>query len=96
MTDSPVAPLDHRQALLGELQVGDHLRIEQADGIGRDRVAEAGTKLLRHGGAADHLAPFDHGHAQAFPGQIGRAGQAIMSGPDDDDVRLVHVRFIDR
>ena len=87
------AALDDLQAVLGQLQIRDDLRVEQTDGVGRDRIAEAGMKFLRHRGAADHLAPLDHLHAQARHREIGRAGEAVMPGADDDDVCLVHVGF---
>ena len=83
------AALDDAQAVIGELQIGDDLRVEQADGVGRDRIAEAGMEFLRHRGAADHLAALDHLHAQAGHREIGRAGEAVMARADDDNVRLV-------
>ena len=46
-------PLDDLQPVVVEAQVLDHLWVEQADGVGRDRVAEAGVKLLRNRRAAD-------------------------------------------
>ena len=87
------AALDDPQAVVVQLQVGDDLRIEQADGVGRDRIAEAGMEFLGHRGAADHLAALDHLHPQAGHREIGRAGEAVMAGADDDDVGLCHVRF---
>ena len=87
------AALDDAQAVSASLQVGDDLRIEQADGVGRDRIAEAGMEFLGHRGAADHLAALDHLHAQARHGEIGRAGEAVVARPDDDNVRLVHASF---
>ena len=84
------AALDDAQAVIGELQIGDDLRIEQADGVGRDRIAEAGMEFLGHGGAADHLAALDHFHAQAGHREIGRAGEAVMARADDDNVGFVH------
>ena len=87
------AALDDPQAVLGQFQVGHDLRIEQADGVGRDRIAEPGMEFLGHRGAADHLAALDHLHAQAGHRQIGRAGEAVMAGSDDEDVGFVHVRF---
>ena len=87
------AALDDAQAVIGELQVGDDLRIEQADGVGGHRIAEAGMEFLGHRGAADHLAALDHFHAQAGHREIGRAGEAVMARPDDDNVGLVHASF---
>ena len=88
------AALDDAQAMLGQFQVRDDLRVEQADGVGRDRIAEAGMEFLRHRGAADHLAALDHLHAQPGHRQIGRAGEAVMPGADDDDVGFVHDGFM--
>jgi hypothetical protein len=79
--------------MIGQLEIGNDSGVEQADRVGRDRIAEAGVKFLRHRGAADHLAPVDHAHAQARAGEIGRAGEAVMPRADDDDVGLVHVSF---
>ena len=87
------AAFDDAQAVIGEPQIGDDLRVEQADGVGRDRIAEPGMKFLGHRRAADHLAALDHFHAQARHREIGRAGEAVMPRADDDDVRFVHVRF---
>ena len=50
-------------------------------------------EFLGHGGAADHLAALDHFHAQAGHREIGRAGEAVMPRPDDDNVRFVHASF---
>ncbi len=50
-------------------------------------------EFLGHRGAADHVAPVDHLHAQAGHRQIGRASEAVMSGADDDNVRFRHGRF---
>ena len=51
-------------------------------------------KFLRHRGAADHLAALDDLHAQPGHREIGRAGEAVMSGADDDNVGLCHADFI--
>ena len=69
------------------------LRVEQADRVGRDRIAEPGIEFLGHRGAADHLAPLDHLDPQPGHREIGRAGEAVMPRADDDDVSFVHVRF---
>jgi hypothetical protein len=87
------AAFDNFQAVLAEPQIGNDLRIEQADGIGRDRIAEAGMEFLSDRGAAHHLAAIHHLHAQARHREIGRAGEAVMSGADDDNVRLCHGCF---
>ena len=39
-------PLDDAQAMLGEPQVGDHLRAEQRDRVGGNRVAETRERIL--------------------------------------------------
>ena len=79
--------------MFGKFQVGNDLRVEQADGVGRHRIAEAGMEFLGHRGAADHLAALDNFYAQARHREIGRAGEAVMPRPNDDNVRLVHASF---
>ena len=46
-------------------------------------------KFLGHRGAADHVAALDHLHLQARHRQIGRAGQAVVAGADDQHVGFV-------
>ncbi len=53
-------PLDDPQPVLGELEIGDHFRIEQAHRIGGDRIAETGVKLLRHRRAANDIVLLEH------------------------------------
>ena len=79
--------------MIGQVQIGDDLGVEQAHGVGRDRIAETRMKFLRYRGAAHDLAALDHFDAQARHREIGRAGEAVMPRADDDDVRFVHVRF---
>ena len=88
------AALDDPQAMIVQLQIGDDLRIEQAHGVGRDRIAKTGIKFLRHRGAADHLAALDDFYAQSGHRQIGRAGEAIVPRADDDNVGVCHADFI--
>ncbi|CEG07278.1 hypothetical protein BN961_00665 [Afipia felis] len=80
------APLDDAQAMAREIQLGDHAWVQQAHGVGRDRIAEAGVKLLRHGCAAHNHTPLDDFDREAVHREIGRAGEAIMAGADDDRV----------
>src|SRR5712671_3943797 len=53
------AAFDDPQAVIPKFQVRDDPWVEQADGIGRDRIAETRIKFLGDGGAADHLAALD-------------------------------------
>ena len=76
-----------------QFQIGDDLRVKQADGVCRDRIAEAGMEFLGHGRPARDRAAFDHLNAQAGHCQIGGACEAVMPSADDDDIRLCHVRF---
>ena len=65
-----------------QLQVADDLGLQQADGVGRRRVAEAGMEFLGHTGAADHAAPLENTHPQARHAEIGRTGQPVVTGAD--------------
>ena len=77
------------QPVLVEPQVGDDLRVEQADGVGGDRVAEARVELLGDRRAADDAAALDHLHLQPGHAEIGGAGQPVVAGADDHDIVLL-------
>ncbi len=78
--------LDDAQAVRGEAQVGDDLRVQQADGVTGRGIAEAGHELLGDRGAADDRAPFEHGDAQPGARQVAGTGEAVVAGTDDQDV----------
>jgi len=50
-------------------------------------------ELFRHRRAARDLAALDDFYAQAGACQISGASKAVVSGPDDDNIRLVHACF---
>src|ERR1700722_9680956 len=50
-------------------------------------------KFLRDRGATDHVTAVDHLHAQPGHRQIGRASEAVMPRPNDDDVGVCHGCF---
>jgi hypothetical protein len=82
------AAFDDAQAVVVKPQVGDDFRIEQADGVGRDRVAETRVEFFGHGCAAHHLAPLHDSDAQSGHCEIGRARQAVVACADDNDVSV--------
>ena len=47
-------------------------------------------EFLRHAGAADHAAPLQNAHAQARHAEIGRTGQPVVTGADDDGIEIGH------
>ena len=59
--------LDDLEAVLGQLEIGDDLRIEQAHRVGGDRVAKAGVEFLGHRRAADDVVLLQHDDLQARP-----------------------------
>ncbi len=87
------AALDDAQSVLGQFEIRNDLRVEQADRVGRDRIAEPGMEFLGDRGAARHLAALDDSDAQARHRKIGCAGEAVMPGADDDNVCFVHACF---
>src|SRR5690606_38256828 len=91
-----IRALDDAQPVLDQAQVADHPRVQQADGVAGQRVAEARVELLGHGGAADHPAPLQHPDLQPGRGQVGGADQAVVAAADDQDVvvRLMHARIV--
>jgi hypothetical protein len=69
-----------------QVEVVDHLRIEQAHRVGGDRVAKAGEEFLCDRSTADHGPALDHFDLQAGHAEIGGAGEAVMAGPDHDRI----------
>ncbi len=78
--------LDHPQAVIGELQLANDLRIEQAHRIGGRGVAKAGREFLGDRGAADERAALEHPHLETGAGEIAGADEAVVSAADDDDI----------
>ncbi len=74
-----------------QIEIGNDLRIEQADGVGCRGVAEARVKLFRDGSAADDGAPLQHLNFQSGPGEIGSTDEAIVTATDHDDVKELGV-----
>ena len=80
------APLDDAQAVAGEIEVADDLRVQERDRIGGDRVAEPGMELLGDRGAADQRAPLEHGDLEPGAGQVRGAHQPVVSATDDQRI----------
>jgi len=51
-----------------------------------DHVPLVIERPLERAGAAEPLAPLEHEHAAARPGQVRRRGEAVVAAPDDDCV----------
>ena len=80
-------PLDDLETVAGELEIGDDSRIEQAHGVGGDRVAEARDGIPRLPPRRRRRRSFRaRRRVEARGRQIGRAGEAVVAGADDDDV----------
>ncbi len=78
--------LDHLEAVLRQLEIGDHLGIEQRHGIGGHRILEPRMEFLGHRGAADDRAPLQHRDLQSPHGQIGGANQTVMTAAYDHHI----------
>jgi hypothetical protein len=76
------AALDDAQPMFVQPQVVDDLRLQQADGVGRGRGAEAGMEFLRNTSTANYAAPLQNTHAQTRHAKIGRTGQPVVTGSD--------------
>src|SRR5262249_12650018 len=75
-----------REPVLDEPQITDHLRIEQAYRVARRRIAESRMEFFRDGGTAQHASPFEDANLDPGAGEIGGAGQTVVTAADDDDV----------
>src|SRR3954468_4149296 len=86
-----------RQALPAgptQLQPAAYLRSQQAHHVGKDREAKAGEHLLAESRTADALSAFQHQHFLARAREIRRARETVVPAADDDDVVLIHARFL--
>ena len=81
------------EAVLGQLQVVDDLRPQQAQRVRERGEPEAGSELLGDGRAADEVAPLEDERLEAGLGQVGAVDQAVVPAADDDGVvRPVRLR----
>ena len=67
-------------------QLIDHQRMEKSGKISARRHADAGEGLFDGAGASDARPAFEHQDALAGACQVGSAGEAVMTGADDDGV----------
>src|SRR6185312_11076168 len=76
------------ETALGQLQVADHVVVEQADDVRAraDHVAVVVEGLFQGARAAESVARFEDEHALARTGEVSGAGQAVVPATDDDDV----------
>ena len=81
-----------------EVEVVDHLLIEQAEDVGAraDHEALVRERPLEGAGAAEPLAALEHEDGPAGPGQVGRRGQAVVAAADDDRVPVPGGELRDR
>jgi hypothetical protein len=62
---------------------GDHLGLEQADGVARHRIAETGMEFLGHRRPANDIAALDDPHLHACTREVEGADKAVMATADD-------------
>ena len=77
---------DRHEAVLGQLEVVDDVRPQQAQGVRERREPEAGPELLGDRRAADEVAALEDERAQAGLGQVRAVRQAVVAATDDDRV----------
>ena len=78
------------QAVLGQVQVPDDLRPQQADDVAGDREAEARDDLLGDGGAAQDVPALQDQRLEPGPRQVRGGDEAVV--PSADDHRVVALR----
>ena len=74
------------QAVPAQVQVAVDGLAHHAAHVGAVGVGEALVQLPGHRRAADVVVPLQHHHLQPGLGEIGRIGQAVVAGADDDGV----------
>ena len=83
------------QAVVPELQIVDHLALQQVADVGAGGDAEAREQLLGDAGSADEAAPFQHQHVSAGAGQVEGGHQAVVPAAHHDH-RTRHCRLTHR
>ncbi len=88
----------HLVAVAAQIELGDHELVEQPDdvGAGGDEEAVVLERPLDRAGAAELLAPLQHEHRLAGPGQIGGRGEPVVPAADDDRVPIARGQLGDR
>ncbi len=69
-----------------QAQLIDHQRMQKSGEVRAGRHADAGEGLFDGTGASDARAALQHQDALAGAGQVGCAGEAVMTCADDDGV----------
>ncbi len=77
---------ERHEAVLGQLEVVDDLRPQQAQRIRERREPEAGPQLLGDGGATDQVTALEDERLEAGFRQVGAVDQAVVAATDDDRV----------
>ena len=68
--------------------VANDLRVEQADGVARRRIAEARQEIVRHRGSADGVGRFEHGDLHTLGRKVEGAGQAIVARANNYSIEI--------
>jgi hypothetical protein len=76
---------DH-EAMLAQLEIAHHLRMQEAHDVGEHRKGEAGDHFLRHRGPAQDVAALEHKRPQPGLREIRAAGQAVVAAAHDGHV----------
>ena len=74
------------QAVAGKIEVANNFRPQQRHHVGADRELESGHNFFGAGGAAEHVAAFEHQNFLAGLCQVGGVDQAVVASADDDHV----------
>jgi hypothetical protein len=72
-----------------QLQFADHLRVQETDDVRARGVAKPWRELLGDRRTADDVARLEDPYPQARPGEVGRTGEAVVAGADDDGVATI-------
>ena len=77
---------ERHEAVLGQLEVLDDVRPEQAQRVREGREPEARAELLGDRRAADEVAALEDQRPEPGLGQVGAVDQAVVAATDDDRV----------
>ena len=79
-------PRNNGETVMRKMQIGDDLRVEQADRIARRRISKSRMEFLGDRGATDDRTALEDAHRCPAGSEIGGADEAVVAAADDDDV----------
>src|ERR1700730_462569 len=80
--------LNNAQAMFGQLEIANDLRIEKRYRVRGDGIAKTRMEFLGDRGATDNATPLQNRYLESARSKIGGADEAVMPATDDQRIGL--------